>query len=325
LDITDIDNIIPFSIPYYKFFNFGEPLADHIDWKSAVISSKIDGSLIKIVKYNDELLISTNGMIDAFKCSLPSQINCPYKTFGELVIQAIKNEANRHNVKQEPIEWFKSLIKPNFTYMFELVSPYNRVVIPYDETELYFHGMRDNISLKEIPFIDSDLIVYFKTPKLFHLKSLDECIEAARILPWDDEGYVVCDKDFNRIKVKSQEYLKIHKLANNGNLSIRRAVELFMENDYDEILTYFPEYRPVFDDLDNRFENLISEIENDYDTLMSLKLKTRKEQALWIKNNSKYSSILFQMLDNFGLVREKLYIMYERSHDSLIELLGLEI
>jgi hypothetical protein len=56
-----------------------------------------------------------------------------------------------------------------------------------------------------------------------------------------------------------------------------------------------------------------------------MKLKTRKEQALWINKNSKYSGILFQMLDDYGLVREKLYKVYDRSHDSLIRLIGFSL
>jgi hypothetical protein len=323
LDITD--DIIPVSIPYFKFFNYGEEYAANIDWESAIVSSKIDGSLIKVVKYNDRLLISTNGVIDAYKCNLPSQIGCPYNVFGELFDEAIRKTALKKGIENNHMEWFKSLIEPNITYMFELVSPYNQVVIPYNETKLYFHGMRDNISLNEIPFVNSDLIVYFDTPTLFHLRTLDDCVEAARMLPWDDEGYVVLDKYFNRIKIKSPEYVKIHRLApNNGVLSMRRAVELFMENDYDEILSYFPKYRPTFDDLEKRFEKVIEEIESDYYRLLDNKFGTRKEQAMWIKKNSKYAGILFQLLDKGGLVREKIYLMYERSHDSILNLLGVK-
>jgi hypothetical protein len=105
---------------------------------------------------------------------------------------------------------------------------------------------------------------------------------------------------------------------------MRRAVELFMENDYDEILSYFPKYRPTFDDLEKRFEKVIEEIESDYYRLLDNKFGTRKEQAMWIKKNSKYAGILFQLLDKGGLVREKIYLMYERSHDSILNLLGVK-
>ena len=208
--------------------------------------------------------------------------------------------------------------------MFELCSKYNRIVIPHEETRLYFHGWRNNLSLQEKPFVESDLIIYFKTPKLYSMKTLDECIKASLELPWNDEGYVVLDKNFNRIKIKSPEYLKIHRLSNNHNLSIRRAVDLFIENDYAEVLTYFPEYIPTFDDIEKRFENLIKDIEKDFSKLESLKLKTRKEQAIWINTNSKYKGILFSLLDDpCGSVREKLYLLYERNKNSLIELMGL--
>jgi hypothetical protein len=324
LDMTD-GGIVPFSVPYFKFFNFGEPHAAHIDWNSAIITEKIDGSLIKIIKFNNELLFSTNGVIDAYKCSLPSHVNCPFNTFGELIAEAIDIEAKRHHIEGDSIEWFKSLLENNCTYMFELCSRFNRIVVPHEETRLYFHGWRHNYSLMEIPFVESDIVAYFKTPKIYAMKTLEDCIEAASELPWDEEGYVVVDKDFNRVKIKSPEYLKIHRLANNGSLSIRRAIDLYMENDYAEVLNYFPEYKPVFDDIDNKFEQTIENIENDYDKLLSMKLKTRKEQALWINKNSKYSGILFQMLDDYGLVREKLYKLYNRCHDSLIRLIGISL
>lgn len=324
LDMTD--GIVPFSIPYFKFFNFGEPHADKIDWDSAVITEKIDGSLIKIIKFNNELVFSTNGVIDAFKCNLANQINSPFKTYGELILDAIKLEADRHNIEGDYLEWFKSLLEPNCTYMFELCSPYNRIVIPYTETRLYFHGWRHNYSLQEIPFANSDLIIYFKTPKIYAMKSLKECIEAASELPWDDEGYVVVDKDFKRVKIKSPEYLKIHRLANNGNLSIRRVVDLFMENDYYEILTYFPEYKPFFRDIEEKFENTINVIEHKYEELKGLGLNSRKEKAQWIIENAKqYSGILFKMLDNIGFAREHLFNLYNKNKNSFIKIIGVNI
>jgi hypothetical protein len=37
---------MPIAVPYYKFFNFGEPCAASIDWNSKVtVQEKLDGSL----------------------------------------------------------------------------------------------------------------------------------------------------------------------------------------------------------------------------------------------------------------------------------------
>ena len=112
-----------------KFGNYGESYAPEIDWESAVVQEKCDGSLIKIW-YDDSWHISTNGAIDAFKAFT----NGGERSFGDLVIEAM------------PISWneFGNLASSSATYMFELCSKYNRVVVPHDEPKLYFLGWRDN-------------------------------------------------------------------------------------------------------------------------------------------------------------------------------------
>lgn len=333
-DETDPSDIKPISIPYFKFFNFGEIHAATIDWSTAVCTEKIDGSLMKVVKLSDgNLLISTNGCINAFKCNLPESVNrdkdgCQFKTFGELFIHAVKLEAKRHNIDDNSaIDWFKSYLNIGYTYMFELVSPYSRIVVPHTETKLYFHGWRNNQTLEEIPFIDSDLFIAFSSPKLFALKSIDDCVKAASELPWDEEGYVVFDKDFNRIKIKSIEYVKIHRLANNGNMSPRRAVELWIEGDYEEVLAYFPEYRPTFDKIQNAFDTTVQKIDSLYHDLMVIDLHNRKDQATWIFKNAgkKYAGTLFHMLDHDCLAAERLKEFATMRLDSFIDLIGLDI
>ena len=41
----------PACVPFYKFGNYGESYAADIDWNSAVVEEKIDGSLIKVWNY----------------------------------------------------------------------------------------------------------------------------------------------------------------------------------------------------------------------------------------------------------------------------------
>lgn len=324
LDMTD--GVIPFSVPYFKFFNAGESHAAEIDWTSAVVSAKIDGSLIKVVKYNDELLISTNGVIDAYKCNLPSQINCPFQNFGQLFEDAVRNqhlECGYNGVLEDAMKWFKDLIEPGNTYMFELCSRWNRIVVPHDQSRLYFHGLRDNKTMLELPFEICSISEFFMCPEFYRLMSLDACIKASQQLPWDDEGYVVRDKNFNRVKIKSPEYVKIHKMANNGNLSMRRAVDVFMENEIDELLAYFPEYNQVFVDIKNKYIARENELNELYGKLKSLNLGSRKEQALWILANTKCSGLMFEMLKGDLPAKDCLEKLYHKNKDSFVEALGL--
>jgi hypothetical protein len=340
--ILNEDTFEPISVPYFKFFNYGEPNAAEVDWSSAKVLQKIDGSLIKVVKISDqEILVSTNGVIDAFKCELNSQIGSPYDNFGELFWEAVSNQmvdCGRSLDDTDPVEWLADKLLPNVTYMFELCSPYNRVIVPHKETKLYFHGWRDNVSLNEMPFNICILANVFDCPLDYNLKSLDDCIAATQAMPWDEEGYVVVDKNFNRVKIKSPAYLMVHRMANNGSMSIRRAIDVYMAGECDEILAYFPEYKSAFDEIDKRFNYKFMELGSDAVMLFAKiddgSLPSRKDQAAWIFANSKHSGLLFKLLNGYIVgdsaniakyldeLKQIMIDLYSRNASSFVSLLG---
>lgn len=300
--ILDEDTLECVSVPFFKFGNYGEPYCPDIDWKTARVGEKLDGSLIKLVKFPDgNLLISTNGSIDAFTTNLQEQIGCPFSTFGDLVLEAARVEMVRKKltVPMPKTTWLANMLKPGYTYMFELTSPYNKVVVPQTETRLNFLGCRDNETLEETYFTDHPLAKVFRTPKVFPLASLDDCIAAAKELTLDHEGYVVCDAAFNRVKVKSPLYVSAHYMrSDDGSLSHRRAAELIKENQTDEFLTYFPEFKADFDKMRAALDAYAAKIDSAFAALSALKLPTRKEHAAWILANAKdMSGCLFKMLD----------------------------
>jgi hypothetical protein len=264
----------------------------------------VHNSLIKVVKFSSgEILVSTNGVIDAFKCELNSQIGCPYYNFGELFWEAIRNQMIDYGYSLEdtdPVEWLADKLIPNTTYMFELCSPYNRIIVPHKETKLYFHGWRDNISLNEMRFNICILAEIFGCPKIYNLKSLDECIAATQAMPWDEEGYVVVDKNFNRVKIKSPAYCATHHLKGNGVPSLSRCLEVFLANETNEILSYFPEFKSIFDEIAKKFNDFSLHINSLWSKFNELNFKymSRKEQAIYIKSIfGKHSGIGFAFLD----------------------------
>lgn len=300
--ILDEDTFDVVSYAFDKFGNYGEPYCPEIDWKTARVGEKIDGSLCKFVKFQDgNLLVSTNGSIDAFKAGLQDQIGCPYSTFGELVAEAVRVEAARRNMPASDgkFAWLADMLEPGYTYMFELTSPYNKIVVPQTETRLNFLGCRNNETFEEIYFTDHPLAGVFRTPKVFPLGSLEECVSAAKELTLDHEGYVVCDAAFNRVKVKSPLYVSAHYMrSDDGSLSHRRAAELIKENQTDEFLTYFPEFKADFDKMRAALDAYAAGIDSAFNALTALGMPTRKEQAAWIMSNAKeISGCLFKMLD----------------------------
>lgn len=171
---------------FTKFGNYGESYCPDIDWATASVQEKVDGSLIGMF-YDNGWHICTNGTIDAFKAELN---DVKYQNFGQLVLAAI------HRVFEDEHKFF-TMLDPKCTYIFELVSPYNRVVIPYEDTKLYFLGIRDMEDGKEWNPEDSDISYDFEMPKRYSLHSLEDVQKAANALPWDEEGYVVCDANRN--------------------------------------------------------------------------------------------------------------------------------
>ena len=65
----------------------------------------------------------------------------------------------------------------DLTYMFELVGPYNRIVIPYDEPAIYFLGARNKYTGEEFNcstlVADSLNMGRFHLPKQYPLTSID--------------------------------------------------------------------------------------------------------------------------------------------------------
>ena len=241
---------------YDKFFNFSEPYAADIDWASARVQEKVDGSIIKAYYYNGEWRFATNAVINADTCQVP-QINANiggiYRTFGELIRAA-------ENYKDIP---FDKLDKGS-TYIFELTSPYNHVVVHYDKILLFHTGTRDNKTGQE-RVEDIGII----KPKQYPLRSMDECIEAVKKLnkegeQVDQEGFVVVDKDYNRIKVKAPEYLLFHSMANNHVLTKERVLDMVESDDFDEklFLEQFPEFEDVFNWYEYEIDHFRRECKN---------------------------------------------------------------
>ena len=305
--ILDEDTLEPICVPFFKFGNYGESYCPEIDWKSCWVGEKLDGSLIKMSRIGDDILWSTNGTIDAFKAPLADQIGCVAKSFGELAYFAVlDNYCKARNLSvSDRIDsgcvdsWLKSIVKPGFTYMFELTSPFNKVVVQWRETRLNFLGVRNNKTLQETYFSDHELRCIFNTPKVFPLGSIDDCVKAANELDCNNEGFVVCDKNFNRVKIKSPTYVALHHMRNNGVLSYERGIEIVRGNELEEVVTYFPEFKDHLEQIKEKYDFLVSRLEASWDGFSTLvtALAPRKEAAIWITKNFDIPGVGFALLD----------------------------
>lgn len=270
--ILDEQTFKPVCVPFYKFGNYGESYVPDIDWASARVQEKIDGSLIKVWCDKGVWHVSTSGTIDAKTAILmPTDLfeeDCQYVSYGDLFEQARKSAGLNYDLLDE-----------NCVYMFELVSPYNKVVIMYDKLEIYHIGTRDMLTLNEL-----DVDIGVKKPRQFAINSIEDCIAQAKNLPSDKEGYVVVDKYYNRVKVKNPVYVALHHIKNNGVASVAGLVSVIRNNEIGEYLTYFPEYKSTVDDCVDKINRIVAQLEETARELSKKTFATQKDFALEVKD-----------------------------------------
>ena len=290
-----------------KFGNYGESYAAEIDWSTASVQEKIDGSLMSVWNYKGEWHLSTNGTIDAFKAPL-GDIGL---TFGDYFIEALGCSW----------ESFTEQLLTSCCYTYELVGPLNRVVISYPRAELYAIGQREMICWTEVEY-DGPLGAEYNIflPKLYNLYNLDEVIKIAEHLSKDEEGFVVCDAQFNRIKVKFPEYLMAARLHNNGVITKKRLVEIVLTEKVDDFIAYCPAYEArllhIEDEIKQIMRGIASELDwvedNHYFSL------ARADYAKAIKG-LKYKHFLFAAYDGkFTNIKEYLYSLRPEKIEKMI-------
>lgn len=268
--------------PFRKFGNYNEGYVDDIDWKSARVLEKVDGSIVKLWYdfKNDKWQFSTNGVIRAEDAPVDGLEKISYAS---IIFAA-------DNYKKIPFDE----LDRDYTYIFELVSPQTRVVVKYDYPSLYHLGTRNNRT-----GVECEVDIGIKKPASYGLGSLNDCIDAAIALNKSDdaepevekEGFVVVDKNWHRIKVKSPDYLMLHHALTEEFLTKKEFVQtlLFDRARVDYICKNCPRVVPalkyydyyiaelfsVADRLAELARNLYSEYEGDRAAVAKILLRHR--------------------------------------------------
>lgn len=268
--------------PMKKFFNLNEnPYTMDLDLSvKGRAYDKLDGSLISSYMYSDE------GCADLglkSKASLHSQ-------------QA--RDAFAWLMKMENVQYFlaiQDITSEGYTIDFEWTAPQNRVVIGYTQPALTILGIRKN-----------DTGEYVTVPRnLYHnhvpSKFVDNVGEfVSRIADMKGiEGYVLLTETGHRFKVKTAQYLALHKLKDDVS-SPKKVAEVIMNEAIDDFKAAFCEDKLLIqmiermeDEVKTVFNHLGKKIDDWFETNKEL---DRKSYA--IKGQS-------EMKEVFGLVMSK--------------------
>jgi hypothetical protein len=272
----------PVCHAFDKFGNYGEAYVPEMDWSTVKCTEKIDGSIMNLWCYDGTWHVSTNGNIDAKDAYVP---DVRANDFDELFWEGIVKNLMSFNCPLH--EWLNRLDK-DYTYIFEMVSPYTRVVIPYEETDVYFLGARDNISGRQFGCgIDTAAkldVSMFPRPKIYPMCTLTQIMASANTLPWDEEGYVCYDKDFNRCKIKSPKYVMAHFARNNNVITRWHLVNIILKGEMDEFVIYASDYAPQIHWVKDLMDSFVSVVDGAGVLARGLRKVEKPKAAELIKN-----------------------------------------
>ena len=271
LDENNNWNVVCF--PYERFLNYGELGAAEIDWRTASIYEKLDGSLCTLFWYDNKWNVSTSGTPDA-----SGDVGDFGFTFEELFWRVWKE------LDYELPNGTSSTV---YCYMFELLTPFNRIVVQHKKNRIVLHGVRNVHNFNE----ETPEFYKWECVKKYPLGSVKEVIDSLQSMnPIEQEGYVVVDANFNRLKVKSPKYVALHRMID--HMSNKRMLEIVRTNEAAEFLTYFPEWSDLHKEIKDKYFALLIEVNQCYNTVKSI--ESQKDFALAVKDYP-FAGALFTM------------------------------
>lgn len=184
-----------------KFFNYEELVGSkfkpsQIPNEPFEVFEKLDGSLGILFNYNEEWILATKGSFSSDQAIRGMEILKKYR--------------------------YERLVK-GFTYLFEIIYPENRIVCDYDFEDLILLSVIDNkdgyelqihddkAHLEGIKIINLYNNLGFKLVKKYD--GVEDYNTLKNIIDSNSEGFVVRFSSGFRMKVKGEEYVRLHKLV----------------------------------------------------------------------------------------------------------------
>lgn len=285
--VLDKDTLEPLCRSFDRFFNYTEtPCATEFNFNDVEFVEKADGSLIRVWWWEGTWHVSTRGTAFA-----QTPVRGTELTFRGLFLRAL-------GFSEKEFQEFFNKCPKDRTYIFELCTKENRVVVRYEEDTVKFLGSRITKTgkhLQENPFEGFSKI---QTPKKYTFEDMNECLGYVTDLEKKEgeilEGFVVYKDGTPISKMKSPLYVKLHHMRT-GDYTLKNALWIIFDGEEAEYLAYFPSDAEWIQEA----KDVVQEhLENAQELWKKVKgTKDRKEFALNVKN-SMYSFLMFSAFNN---------------------------
>jgi len=274
LILDDNGNVI--ARPFKKFFNIEEE--KHVPTEDFKVYDKMDGSLGILFWYNNDWHLATRG-------SFTSD-------------QAIKG---KEILSKYDLRW----LSPEFTYLFEIIYPENRIVVNYgnDEKLVMLGEVHTETGTEDTDFSEYENFGFDVVKMYDAVQDFDEL----KALNWNNkEGFVIKFTNGYRCKIKFEDYVTLHRIITNvSSYDIWENLKSFGKVD-GALLTRVPdEFYEWVRGMEGTLKDEYEKIEKEYKWIFN-KI-TQQLKGDYIPNNRKtfakltkdfkYPGILFSMYD----------------------------
>ena len=287
--VTDDETGVIVARPFKKFWNIEEDR--HTPTKDFYALEKMDGSYINVFNYKSDWIVSSRGSFTSDQALWATEI------WGTLEHESFY---------------------PEFTYIFELLKKENRIVVNYGDYEgLVLLGAIKTETNEEM---DYHLLSYYgyTTKVVKRYDGFTDITKIKNLIEKNKEGFVIVFSNGDKMKIKSEEYFRLHKIMTevsttsvwevlkNGESFEKLLIDVPDEFDmkikeYIKDLTYtYMTTNEYFGKLfDNYLENRNYELPNkkEYSEWVNTFPKKLEQGIFWnMYNNKDYSQIIWKLI-----------------------------
>ncbi|MBA2451371.1 MAG: 2'-5' RNA ligase [Chloroflexi bacterium] len=256
--------------PFEKFFNWGDPAAGPIPLDEPFeVYEKVDGSLGILHWAEAEPALATRGSFTS--------------------TQAV--QGTRILREQYGHTW--AGLERRLTYLFEIIYPLNRIVVDYGRREdIVLLAVIETATGRDLSLGGFESLGF---PVVERHDGVTDFRELAEVQASNREGYVVKFASGLRLKIKLEEYVRLHRLVTGVTHrriweALRMGIPLATLKD-----TASADYRQWVDDvaaeIQGRYRAIEDEARRDFKDLGD-----RKANALYYAT-CRHPAVLFRMLD----------------------------
>ncbi len=288
--------------PFDKFFNSHEGHAAPLDWSTARVQEKVDGSLAFLYFYAGKWHVSTKGVPDAsgrLGKREETFASLFWRTFAELGLSLPSEE------------------HADLTFIFELFTPENQNVVRVDKSRIVLLAVRARNTGTYLPIdVHGSALGPVELVREFPLRTLEEIQAAfAGVSPFQSEGYVAVDDGFRRVKVKSPQYVAMHHARDTANP--KWFLDVVRRGETPEVVSHFPDLAPEFNVVKAKYDALVTMLDEGYEKVRGIEVQ--KDFALVVVKTA-WPGVFFQRR-KYGLSTRDVLVDWQL--DKLAESMGI--